>query len=154
MRSMMKSAVLVIIFTLALFLPMFTENAASEEVSDIEVIFTAVNPENNNTYHLLSEASWSESAQVARGLDGYLVTINDEQENQWLMDTFGNYDGQSRHLWTGLSDSQEEGSVQMARWYTFPIQKLGSRPTIVKRRGRLHSHRWNQYGQHYAGILE
>ena len=102
MRAMMKSAVLVIIFTAALFLPMFTENAASEEVSEIEVIFTAVNPDNNNTYHLLSEASWSESAQVARGLDGYLVTINDEQENQWLMDTFGNYDGQSRHLWTGL----------------------------------------------------
>ena len=112
MRSMSKSAVLVIIFTLSLFMPMFTDNATSEEVSDIEVIFTAVNPENNNTYHLLSEASWSESAQVARGLDGYLVTINDEQENQWLMDTFGNYDGQSRHLWTGLSDSQEEGTYK------------------------------------------
>ena len=112
MRSMTKSAVLVMIFTLSLFMPMFTDNAASEEVSDIEVIFTAVNPENNNTYHLLSEASWSESAQVARGLDGYLVTINDEQENQWLMDTFGNYDGQSRHLWTGLSDSQEEGTYK------------------------------------------
>ena len=88
MRPMMKSAVLVVIFTASLFLPVFTDNVASEEVSDIEVIFTAVNPENNNTYHLLSEASWSESAQVARGLDGYLVTINDELENQWLMDTF------------------------------------------------------------------
>ena len=114
MRPMMKSAVLVVIFTASLFLPMFTDNVASEEVSDIEVIFTAVNPENNNTYHLLSEASWSESAQVARGLDGYLVTINDELENQWLMDTFGNYDGQSRHLWTGLSDNQEEG---LYKWH-------------------------------------
>ena len=37
MRAMMKSAVLVIIFTAALFLPMFTEDAASEEVSEIEV---------------------------------------------------------------------------------------------------------------------
>ena len=64
-------------------MPMFTDTE-SEEVY-IEGIFTAVNPENNNTYHLYSEASWSESAQVARGLDGYLVTINDEQENQWLM---------------------------------------------------------------------
>ena len=89
-------------------------NAEAQDVSDIEVLHTAVNPYNNNTYHLLSEASWSESAQVAVGLDGFLVTVDDEQENQWLMETFANFDNLSRHLWIGLSDYNNEGDY---RWH-------------------------------------
>ena len=36
------------------------------------------------------------------------------KKNQWIFETFANYDGQSRHLWIGLSDSNQEGEY---RWH-------------------------------------
>ena len=114
MKQFTKSVLLVSIFLISLSAPLLSTNAEAQDVSDIEVLHTAVNPYNNNTYHLLSEASWSESAQVAVGLDGFLVTVDDEQENQWLMETFANFDNLSRHLWIGLSDYNNEGDY---RWH-------------------------------------
>ena len=70
---------------------------------------TAVNPANNHTYHLLSASSWEDAANAARGLNGFLSTVDDAQENQWLFDTFASFDNQSRHLWIGLSDHDEDG---------------------------------------------
>ena len=114
MKQYTKSLILVSIFLISLSAPLLSTNVEAEDVSDIEVLHTAINPHNNNTYHLLSDASWSESAQVALGLDGFLVTVDDQQENQWLMETFANYDNLSRHLWTGLSDYNSEGDY---RWH-------------------------------------
>ena len=114
MNQFTKSLVLVSIFLISLSAPLLSTNVEAEDVSDIEVLHTAVNPYNNNTYHLLSEASWSESAQVALGLDGFLVTVDDQQENQWLMETFASFDNLSRHLWIGLSDYNSEGDY---RWH-------------------------------------
>ena len=89
-------------------------SAQDESPSQIEVLHTSINPNNNKTYHLLSEGSWSDSAEVARALDGFLTTVDDALENQWIFDTFANYDQQSRHLWIGLSDSNDEGDY---RWH-------------------------------------
>ena len=114
MNQYSKSLILVSIFLISLSAPLLSTNAEAEDVSDIAVLHTAINPYNNNTYHLLSEASWSESAQVALGLDGFLVTVDDQQENQWLMETFANFDNLSRHLWIGLSDYNSEGDY---RWH-------------------------------------
>ena len=47
-------------------------------------------------------------------LDGFLVTVDDEDENTWLFDTFASWDNLSRHLWTGLSDAGDEGAY---RWH-------------------------------------
>ena len=41
-------------------------SAQDESPSQIEVLHTSINPNNNNTYHLLREGSWSDSAEVAR----------------------------------------------------------------------------------------
>ena len=114
MNQFTKSVLLVSIFLISLSAPLLSTNVEAQDVSEIEVLHTAVNPYNNNTYHLLSEASWSESAQVATGLDGFLVTVDDQQENQWLMETFANFDNLSRHLWIGLSDYNSEGDY---RWH-------------------------------------
>ena len=84
-------------------------SAEAENSTGIEILDTAVNPENGHTYHLLSASSWEDAANAARGLDGFLTTINDEVENQWIFDTFSTFDNQSRHLWTGLSDYDEDG---------------------------------------------
>ena len=88
--------------------------ASAVEIDEIEVLQTAVNPANNHTYHLLSASSWSDAASVARSLDGFLVTIDDADEDQWIFDTFALGDNTTRHLWTGLSDTQQEGDF---RWH-------------------------------------
>jgi hypothetical protein len=107
--DMKAQAVLVLsLFFLSSVSPLFL-SAEAENSTGIEILETAVNPENNHTYHLLSASSWEDAADAARGLDGFLTTINDEAENQWVFDTFSMYDDQSRHLWTGLSDHAEDG---------------------------------------------
>ena len=88
--------------------------AQSSVVDDIEILHTAVNPDNNKTYHLLSASSWEDAAFKARSLDGYLTTIDDSEENTWVFDTFASFDNQSRHLWIGLNDVQDEG---VYRWH-------------------------------------
>ena len=80
MRTYSKSILLVAIFMASLSVPALSGNAVGQSPSDIEVLYTATNPTNNKTYHLLSEGSWSDSAQVARGLDGFLATVDDAQE--------------------------------------------------------------------------
>ena len=109
-----RSVSLVAILLLSLASPALISNSEAQSVSDIEILHTAVNPSNNKTYHLLSEGSWSESALVARALDGFLATIDDAAENQWVFDTFASFDGQSRHLWIGLSDTEDEEDY---RWH-------------------------------------
>ena len=69
MNQFTKSLVLVSIFLISLSAPLTSTNVEAEDVSDIEVLHTAVNPYNNITYHLLSDASWSESGQVGLGID-------------------------------------------------------------------------------------
>jgi hypothetical protein len=114
MRAYSKSVLIVVLFLLSLTVPVMSVSAQGESPSQIEVLHTAINPNNNKTYHLLSEGSWSDSAEVARALDGFLTTVDDAVENQWIFDTFANYDDQSRHLWIGLSDSNQEGDY---RWH-------------------------------------
>ncbi|MGB0394036.1 MAG: pre-peptidase C-terminal domain-containing protein [Candidatus Poseidoniaceae archaeon] len=91
-----------------------TTQAQSSVVDDIEILHTAVNPDNNKTYHLLTASSWEDAAFKARSLDGYLTTIDDAEENTWVFDTFASFGDQSRHLWIGLNDVQDEG---IYRWH-------------------------------------
>ena len=110
---MKKSLALVVLFLVSLATPM-VGTSQSETPDSIEVLYTVVNPANNNTYHLLSAASWEDSASYALSLGGFLTTVDDEAENSWLFDTFAAWDNQSRHLWTGLSDFNAEGNY---RWH-------------------------------------
>ena len=106
----MKAQALIVLslFFLSSLSPLFA-TVEAENSTGIEILDTAINPENNHTYHLLSASSWEDAANAARGLDGFLTTINDVSENQWVFDTFAAFDNQSRHLWTGLSDHDEDG---------------------------------------------
>ena len=114
MQTYLKSISLVLLFIVSLSAPALSGNASGQSTSEIEVLHTAINPYNNKTYHLLSEGSWTDSAEVARALDGFLTTVDDSQENQWIYETFADFDGQSRHLWIGLSDANQEGEY---RWH-------------------------------------
>ena len=104
-----KAFILISMMLLVSASPFVTPSSA-EDIEDIVVLQTATNPANNHTYHLLSASSWSDAASVARSLDGFLVTINDADEDQWLFDTFAVNNDTTRHLWTGLSDSQKLGN--------------------------------------------
>ena len=91
----------------------------AEEVS---VLHTEVNPANNKTYHLLTASSWEDAAFKARSLNGYLTTIDDADENTWVFDTFASFDNQSRHLWIGLNDVQDEGIYRWLMAHHFCIE--------------------------------
>lgn len=59
--------------------------------------------------YLLSQPSFWETAQAeAESLGGNLVTINDADEEAWILDTFGN----DRIFWIGFTDRDEEGNWQ------------------------------------------
>lgn len=63
-----------------------------------------VNPENGHAYAKIRCRSFDE-AQVRATTEGaYLVAINDEAEQKWLSDFFGNY-----LYWIGLSGAEKEG---------------------------------------------
>ena len=102
------SALILVVLILSSLSPLLAQSSA-ENSTGIEILHTAINPSNNNTYYLLSEGSWTDSAEAARGLGGFLVTVDDSEENDWLFDTFAAFDNQTRHLWIGLSDTGVEG---------------------------------------------
>lgn len=64
------------------------------------------NPANGHRYCLTAADTWtaSEAEAVAKG--GNLVTINDQAEQDWLLQTFGNTD----RLWIGSNDAKVEES--------------------------------------------
>jgi len=65
------------------------------------------NPANDHFYALTEPATWPEARDLAFGFGGDLATINDAEENAWILDTFG---GPGIKLWIGLTDQEEEGN--------------------------------------------
>ena len=113
-QTVNQKAILLTALMLLVSATPFVTTSSANEVQDIEVLDTVVNPANNHTYHLLSASSWSDAASVARSLGGFLVTIDDANEDQWIFDTFAVNNDTTRHLWIGLSDHQSEGDY---RWH-------------------------------------
>ena len=69
-----------------------------------------INPTNGNRYFLTEVLSWDEAKAVAVAAGGNLVTINDANENAWLVDTFINQD--VNFLWIGLNDTAVESAFE------------------------------------------
>jgi hypothetical protein len=68
------------------------------------------NAANGHIYFLLTNNSWTASEADAVSLGGHLVTINDFDENQWVMNTFMPLTGVPyASLWIGLNDATSEG---------------------------------------------
>ena len=68
-----------------------------------------LNPANGHYYYLLTSDTWTNSEAQAVSLGGHLVTINDDAENAWVVDTFAHYGNVMRPLWIGLTDRDSEG---------------------------------------------
>ncbi|NUO79217.1 hypothetical protein HUU05_04000, partial [candidate division KSB1 bacterium] len=74
-----------------------------------------VNSTNGHTYYLLDDTTWTASENEAISLDGHLVTINNEEENVWVAQTFGHFGGGNYPLlWIGLNDAAVEGTFVWA----------------------------------------
>ena len=76
------------------------------------ILTTAVNPANGHTYHLLEQLSWTAGEAAAVQLGGHLATVRSQSENDWILQQFGNWNGQDRDLWIGLNDVAVEGNFE------------------------------------------
>ena len=63
-----------------------------------------VNPVNNHAYIVTQYQTIKDAMTQAASENAYLVAINDEAEQKWLSNVFGN-----QRFWIGLSDADEEG---------------------------------------------
>jgi hypothetical protein len=74
------------------------------------------NPTTRNAYYLLESAAWTVSEAQAVGLGGHLVTVNNDAENSWIIQTFANLSDptRTRVLWIGLNDVSIEGDFRWA----------------------------------------
>ncbi len=66
-----------------------------------------VNPANGHSYKSIHCESWDDAKAKAVAEDAYLVSINDEAEQQWLVEIFG-----TAPYWIGLTDVAKEGEWQ------------------------------------------
>lgn len=65
-----------------------------------------LNPLTRHRYSLIPFAlPWHAARAYAEANGGHLVVINDKEENEWLVKTFGG----DTEYWTGLTDEEEEG---------------------------------------------
>jgi hypothetical protein len=71
------------------------------------IVGPTVNPNNNHTYLLLGQSNWASAEAEAISLGGHLVTVNDADEQTWLLSVFS--PNRDRHLWLGLNDETLEG---------------------------------------------
>jgi hypothetical protein len=71
------------------------------------------NPVNGHTYYLLDTATWTDSESEALTMNGHLVTINNQAENDWVLNTFLPLVPttlSSSVIWIGLNDAAQEGT--------------------------------------------
>ena len=62
---------------------------------------------NGHTYVWAASRTWFDADAYAQSLGGSLVTVDDQAEQDWLHDTFGDADsiGGATSFWTGLNDA-------------------------------------------------
>lgn len=70
---------------------------------------------NGHFYEVTSSSmTWTEANDYAQTMGGWLVTINDQAEQDWLEDTFGT----STMYWIGFNDLATEGTWEWANGET------------------------------------
>jgi len=83
------------------------ENGFAESAANIQNEFIegwVINPNNLHRYLAYSCGNWNQCEAKARDLGSHLVSIGNQDEQSWLIDTFG-----SSAYWIGLTDEQNEG---------------------------------------------
>jgi len=82
------------------------------------------NPANGHYYCLTGVTTWEEAREVAEGWGGYLATINDAEENIWLVNTSGLLPFGASY-WIGLTDKDEEDTWMWVNGETATYRNWG-----------------------------
>lgn len=110
-------------------------------------------------YFLTEIASWQQAQEEAESYGGDLVTINDADEQNWLVETFGN----GERFWIGLSDQETEGEFKWSSGETPDYTNWGDGQPDDGNGGEDYvamnftaPGNWNDFGSNriYAGIVE
>ena len=108
--------------TLALVLSLLLAGVAHATLS----VVSGPETYEGHVYYMLEASSWTDAEASAVELGGHLVTINDSDENLWVIGTFG---GEDYALWTGLSDAAHEGTFEWSSGEAFTYGlPLGTSP--------------------------
>lgn len=67
------------------------------------------NPENGHRYVATEAGSWTSADALATSLNGHLVSITSDAEQQFVWSEFGNLLGVDRRVWIGFNDAGSEG---------------------------------------------
>ncbi|MBK4732617.1 S8 family serine peptidase [Oxynema sp. CENA135] len=96
-----------------------------ELIDTTQPIYT--NPNTGNRYVVSSADSWLGAQEQAKALGGNLVIINDADEQNWLLETFG----KEIKYWLGLTDSEIYGTQEGSfKWVDgSPISYLNWHPS-------------------------
>jgi hypothetical protein len=88
------------------------------------------NPANGHQYYVLNPSTWDDAEAAAVALGGHLATVNNPDENNYIMNNFSVYGD----LWIGYTDRSFEGTfewvsgepVTYANWYSGEPNNAGS----------------------------
>jgi len=80
----------------------------------------------DSAYVIVQGPRWEEAEANAVKLNGHLVTINDAEENSWLVDTYSNKSGEYQGLWIGLNDVAIEGDQKWSSGETATFRNFGA----------------------------
>lgn len=72
-------------------------------------IVDAVNPTNGLRYISFATTTWTAAEATAQTLGSHLVSIANADENEWVRQTFGTFNGAAQRIWIGATDEGTEG---------------------------------------------
>ena len=72
-------------------------------------IVDAVNPANGIRYISFATTTWTAAQATAQALGSHLVSIASADENEWVRQTFGTFNGAAQRIWIGATDQGSEG---------------------------------------------
>jgi hypothetical protein len=95
-----------IVFGAVLIATLGLAHPADAVVNTISPVMT--DPVTGYKYQLLSQADWTDSEAAAVALGGQLPTIANQEQQNFVFNSFGAYGGTQRILWTGLYDPTQD----------------------------------------------
>ncbi len=112
------------------------------------------NPATGHLYAAVPAGTRAQSESAAARLGGHLVTINDADEQAWLLDRFG----PTKRYWIGLTDAGSEGQwrwvtgepLDYTNWAPDEPNDYGSGSEDYAHMGAAAGGAWNDLGPHSA----